>query len=170
MAWATANTWSTKANENENAACLDSCSAVTVSGTHTPSLFCVYTHTHSHTVLASRPRPEQGWQPERDSSDNVYMLITCENMQQTANNNKNRRQAAICHEVYFFTPTKIAPARFEQRSTRDPSPNPRRPVLLLWVPFKVYLPGGRAGVCAGILITTTKTTTTGATPPVDLAL
>lgn len=60
---------------NGNAACLDSCSAVTVRGTHTQR--------------ASRPRQDKAGNLNGTGSDNVYMLITCENMQQTANNNNN---------------------------------------------------------------------------------
>lgn len=62
-------------NKNENAACLDSCSAILLAVLPDPISSLPRTRTG--------PSKTQGRQPERDN-DNVYMLITCENMQQTA--------------------------------------------------------------------------------------
>lgn len=62
-------------NKNENAACLDSCSAIPLA----PDPETISSLSRTRTG----PSREQGRrQPERDN-DNVYMLITCENMQQT---------------------------------------------------------------------------------------
>lgn len=122
-------------NKNENAACLDSCSAIPMAARPRSR------RTQLGPRTRTRPGRAQGRQPERDS-DNVYMLITCENMQQTVD---SQRQPAICHEVYFFTPTEITGVR-ERLRRREPKPNlkptpaPARHGLLLCVPFKVNLP------------------------------
>lgn len=134
-------------NKNENAACLDSCSAIPLAVLPDPACSPL-------SRTRTGPSKTQGRQPERDN-DNVYMLITCENMQQTADEAATARQSAICHEVYFFTPTEITRARGREQRMRVPKPNPnlkqaprqqRRHGLLLCVPFKVNLPARPSSV------------------------
>lgn len=134
-------------NKNENAACLDSCSAIPLAVL--PDPIC-----SPLSRTRTGPSKTQGRQPERDN-DNVYMLITCENMQQTADEAATARQPAICHEVYFFTPTEITRARGRDRGweyrnrTRTWSRHRqqrRRHGLLLCVPFKVNLPARPSSV------------------------
>lgn len=120
----------------------------------------------SHTRTG--PSREQGRrQPERDN-DNVYMLITCENMQQTEAATAARQAACnlpwgiLFHTNWNYQSKEGGGAEDEGTETVTERRQQRRHGLLLCVPFKVNLPC----VCAGILITTATTmpaTTNGST-------
>lgn len=99
------------------------------------------------------PSREQGRrQPERDN-DNVYMLITCENMQQTEAATAARQAACnlpwgiLFHTNWNYQSKEGGGAEDEGTETVTERRQQRRHGLLLCVPFKVNLPCVCACVC-----------------------
>lgn len=99
------------------------------------------------------PSREQGRrQPERDN-DNVYMLITCENMQQTEAATAARQAACnlpwgiLFHTNWNYQSKEGGVAEDEGTETVTERRQQRRHGLLLCVPFKVNLPCVCACVC-----------------------
>lgn len=98
------------------------------------------------------PSLAQGRQPERDN-DNVYMLITCENMQQTSQPRRGSLQFAM---RYTFSHQLKLP----EQGMREPKPSPN--LTTTWPIVVCALQSEPAVcacvcVCAGILITTATT-------------